>query len=1388
MATRVATLDYRVTGAETSTARVRGLNQALHEQRRNALAATPAMAAAQRGTGMLGAVSAASTSQVMALAGSLGPLGAGLGHIAARAPLAAGGIMQVAAASERMGMLSRASNAAILGGAAVMAVGAVTAVGYAGAILRGADAYTAMTSRLRIFSDGLVAAAANERELFERAREARAGVEGLNTLFVRISPAVEDMGRAQGDALEVVEATSKALSIQGATAQEAWASTVQFSQALASGVLRGDELRSMMESSPLLMRYLAQNLEMNGRIGVSFGQIRSLGHEGLLTAEKLIDALMRARPQIEADFINAPKTAQQGWTMLRDTIQRTVGQLATTSGLQQGVFAFLGGLTDRLEAFRERMILNPDAFDPVIEAGQLFGDVLDTAGRLAGGVAEHFDLITEAARVLIALKLGEVLATGFGAAVIKAREAFTAIQAFRANGPFMAAAALDETGAAAAVNARTAAMQAQTRATELQIQADLRARTATAARAAADAAAAEATRLKATAGVQATVVAQAEARASALNTAAERAETQSRNASTAAKNAGTAASTRLAIAEQAELAVTRQVTNAQALKAAVGRGLSSLYMLMGGHIGAVTLALGGLIYAVWSSKRAWDEKIEALRDAVVISDDLERISRAVASANWAEVPALLAAAEALREKARAAREAAQAQRDELDSRTGEIREAVRTGRAGPNGRVSGAQMDARRRELDRVIADARRDEFRQTEAQRQINLRALTVEGRQRAEENRVGRDAAGREISPERRAENDRRLAEIRAVGLRNVEALDRSQTAQQAAMQGASAGDRRNLERGLGLYRESWQAAAELATVGEPNERTAPPPAAPGGGGGSSRRSSAERAQATTLDRISDAALIEQLMGRTAAPSARFSVRDGTLFDGDGAFTARSEDEARAAAAYLEQIEAVTTAQDALIAETGMTREALAAQAAQTLETALATSSATQAEQRWADQLAQARGESTASAEAEREVTEARRQGVTITEEAAAAYVALATAQDRARRAETALNAVRPVVAEVTREELDRLGALPERWRNDVGGMGFDPDAAMAEWAGARERIAAESESRIRAELDRQVREGLITRAAAEQQAAEQVAAMRVALETENAQQIAGIWNQLRQDDERAWQERFQERLEQERQLADAITGSLEDLAMGGDPADIGRRFMDDLLRAMWRELVTNPLNLTIRNAIRALSGGGDNGGLFGAMLGGVGRMFGFSIPGKADGGLPGGAPSLAPGLIRGPGGPRDDRILARVSNREFISNAAATQAYLPLLQALNAGVPLAEALRRSLPAFMGGGLPMGGSSGDLGGAGWSRDPVAPMAMVDRERRGYGDRPSRPDEPPAEVTINIRRGEMFEHVVTDIAGRVAVKVADAAAGQAVNAALQASPQAMESARANRS
>jgi|GEM_PF-1961298 len=1324
MARRVAELDFRTTGIERETPRVRTLTQALAEQKREVNGLLPAYNAAQRGGGVLGSVSAASASQVALLTGALGPLGAGLAGIVSRAPGAASGLMAVASAQERMGLLSRATNVAVLGGAAVMTTAGIAAAAYAGDILRGADAYAAMTSRLKIFSEGTVSAAQNERQLYESARDARASVEGLSTLFVRITPAISDMGRAQSDALEITEATSKALAIQGATAAESMASTIQFSQAIASGVLRGDELRSMLESSPLLLRYIAQNLEMNGKIGVAFGSLRKLGEEGAITAEKLVAALLRAQPQIEKDFINAPKTAQQGWQVLRDEITRTVGQLAQTTGLQQGVFGFLDDLTSKLEGFRKQVLLNPDGLQPAIRAGEMFGQVLETAGRLAGGVVEHFDLIVSAAQALIALKAGEVLAAGFAMAATKAREAYAAIQSFRANGVFVAGAKGDifsgsngdPLGASAAINARTAAITAEARAKDLSAQADIRARTATAARTAADAASAEVTRLKAAAGTQAALVAEAEARASALVTAAERAETAAKSAATAATNANTAAVTRSAIAQQAELAVTSQVSNAYAVKAAIGRGLSGVYALLGGGVGVLTIALGGLIYAVWQSQQAWEEKVRTLRDTVVVSDELRAISDQLASATWAEVPALQAAAAAHREKAAAALEDAKASLQAAQARAAASEASAGRGSPYPGASwVMNPTAGVQARDLRAVVAAGQRDLWKAEQEQFVLDARARVVDNGRREQQNRTGRNDAGGALTADQRAANQRVITQNQQWASQQLQDLA-------GRVAGAEATLARNPNstahaEAVGQLRRRQEAALELSLRGSSSTPAAAGESSGGGKGGKGRSSNAEdRAALSILQRVADAAQVSQLMGRAPGADDRFSVREGKLFDGDKAFVARSEDEARAAAAYLEQIKAITTAKDSLVAETDQTRAALASQAKQTLATALATSQATQADQRWADKMAEARGESTAVAQAEREVAEQRRQGAAITDEAAQAYVRLVRAQEAAKRTQDALNAVRPVVQDVTQNALADMGRTPQKWRTDVGGMGFDVDGALRQWGETRERIAAEVERRIRAEQDKAVADGLKTQEQADREAGERIAASRVALNVENAQQVADIWRRQREDDQAAWAERFQQRLDQERDLADSITGSLEDLAMGADPSDVGKRFTEDLLRSIWQELVTNPLNLVIRNLIRSMMspGGGGTGGFWSSIMsafsfGGGGSSGGVpadlaglyrdrGMPKFDRGGLPGlVAMALKPGLIRGPGGPRDDRILARVSNREFISNAAATQRNQPLLEALNSGLSLAQALDRGVPAFATGGLP-GGVMADL------------------------------------------------------------------------------------------
>lgn len=1255
MASRVATLDYRVTGAEGATTRVRTLAQAMAEQKRNAASLQPALLAAQRGNTALGAASQAGAAQIMALSSALGPLGAGLAAAALRAPQAALGLASYAAQAERATVLSRAVNAAVLGGAATMTAAGIASVAYAGNILRGADAYASLSSRLKIFSADAQSAAANEAALFATAREARTSVEGLGVLFTRVTPAISDMGRAQSDALKITESVSKALAIQGATTAEASAATVQFAQALASGVLRGDELKSMMESSPQLLRYIATNLEMSGSIGVAFGQLRKLGEEGKLSAEKLVEALLRAGPKIEADFANAPKTAAQGWQVLQDTIMRTTGQLAQTAGLQDGVFGFLSDLSDRLDGFREKVLLDPSILDPAIDAAELFGETLEIAGDIAGGVAENFDLIVTVAQALIALKAGEVMANGFAAAIAKAKELERLRDSFRANGVYIAGAGAAPELAASAQGVAAASAAADAKALNLRAQAEDEARRAVFARTAADAASAEVTAMKARAGVVAAEVSTAEARASALVAAAEKGEAAAKALATKATDAETAATTRAAIAKAGYAAVAAQVNTGQALLAAGTRALAAAYAFIGGPIGLATIALGALAFMTIKNIQAQQNHEASVRSN----------SRAIAR---------LTADIALQKKAK--EELGPADAKVVNSMDAEVRQAAElTGELGKLTDQYYALAAARKASL---LSDLYKDrnEARKAGAEAWTNLEF--ERRRQRGLAQRGGANAASVAEQRLRGTAEWKNFGEAARVGA----AIDR----QIAEMEARKLDD--------GFVERNTTAAVSS------------------GSSAASKADAATNAIRSLLEQIAAAAEAAALMGQTAGASS-FDVVRGVAMAGDTPLSARSEDEARAIMAYVEQVETVRKASAGLIAETGLTREALEAQAAQTLATALATSQAAQAQTRWEERLAAARGESTAVAQAEKEVAEARRQGADITEEAVQAYLNLIRAQEAQRRSEAALQRSRPVVDDVTREELDAMGRVPERWRPDAGAMGIDVEAALAQWAAARERILAESDRRVRENYEKSIREGRLTAEEASRQMADDIAANRVAVEAVSAEQVADIWRRLRDEDRQAWDDRLQERLDQERELADAVTGALEDLALGGDAVDIGRQLGEDLLRSIWQELVSNPLNLMIKTTLRSLLSGDGTGGS-GGFWSSVMSAFGFGGGGTTttspvstggvyrDGGLPGFdqgglvAMALRPGLIRGPGGPRDDRILARVSTDEYIVNASATKRHFQLLEALNSGRSVTDALSLT-PGFAAGGLP-GGVMADM------------------------------------------------------------------------------------------
>jgi tape measure domain-containing protein len=369
---------------------------------------------------------------VNALDGGLNALGARLGQVGGRIdPL-----------NTRFNRLSRAqADAGASAGALAIAMGvtAGAASAYGLTLVTLADKYAALQGRIRIYAASAGEAARTEAALFAAARETRSAVEPMVALYSRLQPAFADMGRSQQDTIRFTTLVSKALATQGATTQETQAATVQLAQALASGVLRGDEFRSLMEASPGLMRNVALGM------GVPVGALRALAEEGKLTADVVIGAIERMSERIEGDFAKAPKTVGQAWQVLQDSIMRVVGMEAQATGAQ-------GALADALLAVADAADEVAAAVKLAVQAGLTLGAVVMIAGLVKW--------------------IGHLKAVG--AAAQEAAQKVRAAQSLSAMGQAGAAAIAGSAEGAAALNAARAA-EAQTRIVQQQAEAIKRA-------------------------------------------------------------------------------------------------------------------------------------------------------------------------------------------------------------------------------------------------------------------------------------------------------------------------------------------------------------------------------------------------------------------------------------------------------------------------------------------------------------------------------------------------------------------------------------------------------------------------------------------------------------------------------------------------------------------------------------------------------------------------------------------------------------------------------------------------------------------------------------------------------------------------------------------------
>lgn len=213
---------------------------------------------------------------------------------------------------------------------------------FAKSLLDTADAMQSINSQVRQVTSSETEYLAVQRQLLDVANSTRASLESTASLYVSTSRALKDYGYTQQEILTFTEATNNAMTIGGVQAEQQAAALMQLSQALGSGVLQGDEFKSIAEAAPILLDTIAEYM------GKSRAEIKKLGSEGELTADVIFKAISGASEKFSEQAAKMPMTMGQALTVFQNNWQSMISRLLNDSGAMSGIASIIKLIADNL--------------------------------------------------------------------------------------------------------------------------------------------------------------------------------------------------------------------------------------------------------------------------------------------------------------------------------------------------------------------------------------------------------------------------------------------------------------------------------------------------------------------------------------------------------------------------------------------------------------------------------------------------------------------------------------------------------------------------------------------------------------------------------------------------------------------------------------------------------------------------------------------------------------------------------------------------------------------------------------------------------------------------------------------------------------------------------
>lgn len=213
---------------------------------------------------------------------------------------------------------------------------------FAKSVLDTADAMQLINSQVRMVTSSETEYLSVQRQLLDVANNTGASLESTASLYVSTSRALKDYGYTQQEILQFTEATNNAMTIGNVGAQQQAAALMQLSQALGSGVLQGDEFKSIADAAPILLDTIAEYM------GKSRTEIKKLGSEGQLTADVIFKAISGASEKLGEQAAKIPMTMGKALTVFSNNWQSMVSKLMNDSGTMSGIASIIKLIADNL--------------------------------------------------------------------------------------------------------------------------------------------------------------------------------------------------------------------------------------------------------------------------------------------------------------------------------------------------------------------------------------------------------------------------------------------------------------------------------------------------------------------------------------------------------------------------------------------------------------------------------------------------------------------------------------------------------------------------------------------------------------------------------------------------------------------------------------------------------------------------------------------------------------------------------------------------------------------------------------------------------------------------------------------------------------------------------